>query len=535
MIFLFPNLDTFRLAVTGGVLGPDVLLSPAAVSFDADGRPHVEAKTPLPKAATDALKRLGVKGARRHAGAPEMMSCWLQALPVVREAAAPVASQAPVLFELASADELPALVGEMLRLGNDRQGFRRVTLEEGDERVLLRVVGPPYYSLLRALEPGPVRAYVEHAPRVWVEIGHTHPMARQLQAAEGQLVLIRPPRRWLFLDDAPFQDVYDILQFPLSAAATPWADAGSASRIAVPLRLAAGNAADKPELWVLRDDGVAQLDALVRDAADTLTQRLLFAVVADGNGGRAVVLRTRPSKLDAPVLPLEDAVGFKPYSKLPNLFVPAGRRLQPTLRRDVVRQILADDPDAVVWLFPDADGHGFTPESVPDGAFRPLEDWVDYLIEAEQRPLAAWIEATRFDFEHFICQENAPKPPKDTGRGPDGAPADDSKDLGRAAEEPAPRAKPGARPAAAEFAAAVEEKPNEWLVRRKELEDVFVQAAGPLDAPSGGRCGPRWRPPTPPSATPPRPPSAGSTPCGAAATRPPRRGSTAGCAASCRT
>ena len=52
----------------------------------------------------------------------------------------------------------------------------------------------------------------------------------------------------------------------------------------VPLRLTAGNAADVPELWVLRDDAVEPLDALVRDADDRLTQRLMFAVATDPNG-----------------------------------------------------------------------------------------------------------------------------------------------------------------------------------------------------------------------------------------------------------
>src|SRR5205814_6060646 len=43
------------------------------------------------------------------------------------------------------------------------------------------------------------------------------------------------------------------------------------------------------------------------------------------------------------------------------------------LRRDAVRRLLADDPAQVVWLMPQADGK-FTPEVLPDSAFRPLED-----------------------------------------------------------------------------------------------------------------------------------------------------------------
>ncbi|MFO0824841.1 MAG: hypothetical protein U0792_17270 [Gemmataceae bacterium] len=179
----------------------------------------------------------------------------------------------------------------------------------------------------------------------------------------------------------------------------------------VPLRLTAGNAADIPELWVLRENAIEQLDTLVRDSDDRLTQRLVFAVATDANGNRTGAARDHRNA--PPALPLENALGFKPFWKLPNLFVPVGKRIHPTLRRDAVRKLLADDADQVVWLYPYADGK-FIPESVPDGAFRSLEDWVDYVIESEQQPLAAWIEATRFDFDHFICKDTSgPKPKPD--------------------------------------------------------------------------------------------------------------------------
>ena len=60
-------------------------------------------------------------------------------------------------------------------------------------------------------------AFVERAPRVWVEIGYTHPLAEQLKPPEGKLLLLRPPRVWTLLDEAPFRDVYDVLEFTLPA------------------------------------------------------------------------------------------------------------------------------------------------------------------------------------------------------------------------------------------------------------------------------------------------------------------------------
>lgn len=497
MILLFPNLDTLRLALSSSIVPPDITLAPASVTFDDQGKIYVESDASLTRTVTKNLDRIGVKGSKRHASDnPEKLTCWPQALPVAREAETPtISNQAPVLFELSQADDLATLATEMLRLGNDRQGFRWFSAPgEGESKhVLLRVIGPPYYTLLRALDSsaagtkGTVRAYLERAPRVWVEIGHTHPVAAQIRVAEGQLLLIRAPREWIYLDESPFQDVYEIIQFALPASPVEWTEARAPKKIAVPLKLTAGNAADVPELWVLRDRAVEQLDALVRDSDDRLTQRLMFAVARDPNGTSTVILRTRPSKLAPPHLALENAQSYKPFWKLPNLFVPVGRRLHPTLRRDVVRKLLAGDPDQVVWLFPDG-GTGFTPESVPDGAFRPLEDWVDYVIETEQNPLAAWIEATRFDFDHFICNDTGgPKTKPDRGEKEPRDRDEDDRAARTAMQQPkgAARSKAAKPTTTAEFLAPAEEvkKPSEWKLRRAELEKRFHEIDGGLDEP----------------------------------------------------
>ena len=500
MILLFPDTDTLRLALTSSIVPADVTLAPAAVSTDDQKRLYVESSTNLSRTVTKNLDRIGVKGSKRHGSdAPREVTSWLEILPVAKETGTPnVSSQAAVLFDLGSADDLPTLVTEMLRLGNDRQGFRWFTGPGGkdDKRVLLRVIGPPYYTLLRALDrtasgtAGDIRAYLEAAPRVWVEVGYAHPLANQIRVADGQQLLIRADREWLFLDDAPFQDVYDILHFQLPTSPVEWAAAKAPKKLTVPLRLTAGNAADLPELWVVRDDALAQLDALVRDSTDRLTQRLMFAVATDPGGTRTVILRTRPSKLAPPALPLDSALGFKPYWKLPNLFLPVGRRLQPTLRRDAVRRLLADDADQVVWLYPDEQG-GFTPESVPDAAFRSLEDWVDYVIEAEQAPLAAWIEATRFDFDHFVCRDSG-GPKTRTDKGDKEPHQRDETNPSKTNRSPASQTKSSAKgkgtgraTETADFLSApVEEKPpSEWVKRRAELEDQFRSVDGPLDAP----------------------------------------------------
>lgn len=166
MIFQFPDPETLRLAVGSGLVPADVAALPAKLSFDADGRPAVEIDG-KPTAVANALKKLGVKAARSHPADPADVPCWPAALPLERDSKpVELASNAPVLFDLPAA-QFAAFVTEMLRLGNDRQSFLPLEpvgdAEEG--RILLKVVGPPYYTLLRAIdpsnEPADVTAYVK--------------------------------------------------------------------------------------------------------------------------------------------------------------------------------------------------------------------------------------------------------------------------------------------------------------------------------------------------------------------------------------
>src|SRR5262249_9988977 len=201
---------------------PVVSLAAAEVAADEKGRVSVKPAGGIPpKAMQNALKKLGVAAGKEHVAPPEPVATWLQGLPLAREAAGPeLESKTPGRFEL-GAKARPVLVGEMLRLGNDRQSYRYLEADdEPEQRVLLRVIGPPYYTLLRAidkLEVDGVRvaAYLERSPNVWVEVGWNHPLAAAIRPPEKQLLLMRPPRQWTFLADAPFHAVYEILDFKL--------------------------------------------------------------------------------------------------------------------------------------------------------------------------------------------------------------------------------------------------------------------------------------------------------------------------------
>jgi hypothetical protein len=491
MIFLFPDLETLRIALTSGQIPPDVSREPVEVAFNGDGRPSVKPHAIPPKAMQNALKRLGIKTGQAHHGEPMTLAMWPQILPVVRASGPPEFTPAtPVLFEL-PVERFSSLVTEILRLGNDRQSFRLLSGEkEADQRVLLRVIGPPYYTLLRALDRlnADVVAYTEQAPAVWIEIGCTHPLATLSKVPDGQVLLLRAPREWKTITDGRFQDVYEVLDFQLPKSPVAFAEGKLKGKLAVPLRLAAGNAAEVPEMWVLKSDAFRVFDAFVRDADDRLMNRLMFAVALAENGERAplIVLRTRTSKLTPPALELDGALGYVPFRRLNNLFLPVGTRLQPTLRRDAVRKMLAEDDAQIVWLTPMGEGR-FVPESLPDAAFRPLADWVDYVIDHQRQTLQNWMQATRFDFDDFICKDETaidrPKPPgKPKTRKPGERP---DKIDGETAEATEGKGKntSKAKDQNAYLAPQLPAKPDELKIKRTALEHAFLSIEGSLDAP----------------------------------------------------
>jgi hypothetical protein len=488
MILHFPNHDTLSLALTSGAVPGAVSLSSVQAVFDAEGQTWVAPSVPLDKAALADLGRLGVeidgKAETLATGVVNQIHAWPQLLPLERDSRPwDQSDRTPILFALNGAGQMPELVGELLRLGNDRQSFR--WLEK--DRALLRVVGPPYYSLLRALDgQGSAMAYRERHPGVWVQIGFLHPLIEHIQPPAGQVLLMDYPRHWTFIDEGRFRDIYEILDFALLQAPAAWHETDLERRLTIPVRLTRGGTGNEPtELWVLKDNDLAQLDNLVQNADDQLLARLAFAV-GEGNGQRTTVLRARPSKLPPPVLVLE-CIGFRPYLRLPNLFLPCGQRLHPPLRRDAVIKLLAKDARQITWLYPQADGQ-FIPETLPDEAFRPLSQWVDYVLDHDHQALTAWVEATRFDFESFICPDDQPArkhAPKEPTR-PKKPRSDNDEDTEESRKGPAIEAVNKSRKRKKEAPVdeiVVPSKPSEMEQILRGLEQSFLELKVPLDAP----------------------------------------------------
>lgn len=506
MILKFPDLNTLRLALINGAIPVTTAQTSAVAGIDDDGQCWVETAASLPRNGQTELKRLGVATVRAW-GAPLRtdVACWAEILPLEHDRC-PIErlEGTPILFELPSGEEMARLVIEMLRLGNDRQGFRWLE-DPADQnaapRALLRVVGPPYYTLLRAMDRiggalAPI-AYLERAPRVWIELGYSHPLIGQIKAPAGKLLLVRPPRQWTLLDEAPFREVYEVTEFPLPEGKVVWKDGTFDDKLRVTPSLRPGGPAEGAELWVLRDNPVAELNRFVQNSDDGVLQRLAFAV-AERDGERTIVVRVRQSKQPPPELVFHHAIAYKHYLKMTNLFLPVGMRLHPPLRRDQVRKLLADDPAQVVWLHP-TDKGSFVPESLPEDAFRPLWDWVDYVLDHERAPLQAWVQAAQFDFEPFICDEEpGTKPRKPPSEGKAKTPRDRSTAPGAAAGDVAFVALPEESIAAEstggpldEFGTVMKLEPSDAQKQLRALEEEFLGIAGGLDVPERQTMWPR--------------------------------------------
>lgn len=497
MILKFPDLNTLRLALLNGAI-PDAMARAAAVAgFDDANQVWVETAATLTRTGQADLKKLGVQLPRSFvAPLRTEVSCWPEILPLEHDRGMPTRfEQTPVLFDLAGSDDLPRLVLEMLRLGNDRQGYRwleEVTPGDGTDaptRALIRVVGPPYYTLLRAMDRiGGARApvaYLERGPRVWVELGYSHPLIGQIKPPAGKVLLVRPPRQWTLLDDAPFRDVYEVTEFVLPDGPVAWMDGQLQEKVRVVPSLRPGGTPDGAELWVLGDDPIGELNRFVQNSDDALLQRLAFAV-GEANGRQTIVVRVRQSKQPPPELILHRATAYKHFLKLPNLFLPVGTSLHPPLRRDQVRKLFAEDSSQVVWLQP-TDKGGYVPHSLPEDAFRPLWDWIDYVLDHDRAPLQAWVQAAQFDFEAFICEEDgSSKPRKPPAEGKPRQSRDRSArdpSAGEVAFAPlTEEVRAGEVPAPLDaFSTVAKLEPTEAQKRLRELEERFLSAEGGLD------------------------------------------------------
>jgi cellulose synthase operon protein C len=394
---VFPSEEALQVAMRSGLVPQELQREPARVGTTEDGALEIVPEGTLTARAKKALLAAGVE-ARSATVELSEVSCWAEAI-APRRVGEPSGALQQVLFTVTGGRSLLELSGELLRLGCDRQELSMV--KSPHAHALVRVVDPPWFVLSRALDHlDGLRAFVPTTPgqeRLWTEVSWSHPLDTTLEAPDVGMVLMTREGPWWRISDSEWIDI-DQLVVPVGLGAVsrvqPTEDA---PKVQVTLTLARAARPEPATLFVL-PSGQGAVEALVRSTPEAQLENILFVVASD-----LVILRARPGReANAGALPGE---AYSRVLDMPNLFGPAALTVEPPLRRDRLRTWLAPDPDLITWLEPTPGG--FSRRSVLEAAFRPLTEWVDYVIDGAAETLQTWARSASFDFEPFVALEDA--------------------------------------------------------------------------------------------------------------------------------
>ncbi len=412
----FRDDEALRVVLMSGLCPPDVQARGAQVARDPQGMLILAPNAPLSAAALAALRAAGVGVDATLPADARAVRCWAEAIELQRIAVA--ATPSLVLLTTPDRSGIVDLAAELLRLGCERQELL-VTPNGG----VLRAIDPPTYSIVRAIDrDAGMRGYTPdpHGQEtVWTELGYRHPLAGRLEAEDGNLLLIGTDG-WRNIRDDGWKSLESALELAVSGDDVELAGVPLGARRKIELRFAPGRR-DAPSLWVIRRGGTAAIDRLLEYLPEEVVARLMFAATGrnasvlsvpgmrlDDIKEGAIVIRARTGRHGPPDLSLE-AEEYAPLAHMPDVYTPAGAIVEPPLRRERLRQILAIDPGQVVWLAPMAERAPGVPvrgpfrvERILDSSFVPLSEWADYVIHASAPALIPWQRAAVFDFAPFV-------------------------------------------------------------------------------------------------------------------------------------
>ncbi len=338
----------------------------------------------------------------------------------------------------------------LLALGRDdlTVGTLGPTDDDQPSTLLVRIARPPLYLLLRArdLPEEGLTAFARVADSsLYVAWGTTHPLAQAAARSfrdPSLLTLIDADGTWSTLTAPPPRSVYDVIEAHLPAPTVGLHPAASHTRFVIPLRLTPGPTTE-PELWLLDPEGLLALEPLVEALTDDELERFVLARLEAPDGQPRYLLQeiVRPNvpRLATRVSDLAGAVGFARAAGTDNLYVPAGQRLVPPMRRDKLTRLLELDRHRVVVL--DQDAFGPRVVQVTEVETRSLTAWIDYVLTDRRHRLDPMLEDCVFDWPALRVE--AP-PRRPTG-----------KDRAPAPRPPAPRRAPPPTPQREEIPAVV--------------------------------------------------------------------------------
>jgi cellulose synthase operon protein C len=500
----FRDDEALRVVLMAGLCPPDVQARGARIARDASGALILAPEAPLTAAVLAKLQRAGVTIDARLPEDARAVRCWAEAVALARIAV----TQTPSLVLLTSSERegLIDVAAELLRLGCERQ-----ELLATDAGGVLRVIDPPTYTIVRALDRDRgLRAYVPdpHGQEaVWTELGYRHPLAGRLVAERGQLLLVGSDG-WRAIRDEGWQSLEAALELAIAAPRVEHPGGSLGERRRIELRFAPGRR-EPPSLWVIRRGGTAAIDRLLEYLPEDVVARLTFAAAGrnatmlsvpgmrlDAVAEGAIIIRARTGRHGPPDLSL-DAEEYAPLAHMPDVYAPAGAIVEPPLRRERLRQVLGVEQGHVSWLapvierVPGAPIRGaFRVERIIDSAFAPLSEWADYVIHASAPALQPWQRAAVFDFAPFVStglEWASEKPRREEREEPEKPERGKKAKQARGRAQPAPVvATPAAAPAPPRASRREQPGPREEIAIDEQLaalEAEFVALDAPADAP----------------------------------------------------
>src|SRR5580704_14679114 len=145
MALAFRDSAALEVAIRSGLVSRDAAAGGAKIARGPDDAIVLEPEKHVPAAVAAKLRAAGVQVDAALPSRARSVRCWAEALGPVRNATPELPSL--VLFETERAADLIDLAAELVRLGCDRQEL----LIAGD-RGVIRVVDPPTYTIVRALD-----------------------------------------------------------------------------------------------------------------------------------------------------------------------------------------------------------------------------------------------------------------------------------------------------------------------------------------------------------------------------------------------
>ena len=392
----FADSDALLVAIKTGLAPKEVTAGTARVA-KANKMIVLQPDRPVPAGVLQKLRAAGVGEAALPSDA-RPVRCWAEALAPVAVGVAKLPSL--VLFLTERVAGLLDVAAELVRLGCDR-----IDLSIAGDHGVLRVVDPPTYTIVRALDrdlglrvfaPDPAGQEL-----VWTELGYHHPLAEHLRPERGVLLLVSCQAGardgWRTIRDEGWMSLDAALELAVPERGERLAPGAMPERRKVELRLSSGRR-DVTSMWVIRDDAVAKVDKLLEYLPEEVVARLTFAVSSDTPP--VVILRARTGRQAAPDLSIA-AEEYAPLHGMADVYAPTGAIVEPPLRRERLRSILAIEAREVMWLARTA-GNKFRVERINDDAFTPLGEWADYVLHASAPALTPWVRSTAFDFAPYV-------------------------------------------------------------------------------------------------------------------------------------